>query len=92
MYYFSFIFFWCFIIIHQKGYIIKKKIFDLTLKEIQLSKQDFSNLTSVAYSTIGNWNDEKKPIPGWVESWLKLYIKSKDMDKIVEAVKPHING
>lgn len=57
-----------------------------------MSKQDFSNLTSVAYSTIGNWNDEKKPIPGWVESWLKLYIKSKDMDKIVEAVKPHING
>lgn len=47
-------------------------------------------MTDIAYSTVGNWHDEKKPIPGWVESWLKNYIKAKNMDSIVEAVKPYV--
>jgi hypothetical protein len=47
-------------------------------------------MTNLTYGAVSNWDDEKKPIPGWVESWLNNYIKAKDMDKVVEAVKPHI--
>lgn len=66
--------------------------FDNTLKKIQLSRQDFSNMTNTAYSTVSNWHDEKKPIPGWVKSWLENYIKAKDTDKIAEAVEPYLKN
>ena len=69
---------------------MKKQEFDETLKRIGLSRQEFADMTELAYSTIGNWQDEKKPVPGWVKSWLDNYVKAKDMDKVVEAVKPHI--
>ena len=71
---------------------MKKKDFDNTLKKIGLSRQEFANLTDLSYSTIGNWHDEKKPIPGWVKSWLENYIKAKNMDKVVDAVKPYVKG
>lgn len=70
---------------------MEKLKFDNTFKNIGLTRQEFSDITGIAYSTIGNWHDEKKPIPTWVDSWLENYIKAKDMDKVVEAVKPHIN-
>ncbi len=69
---------------------MKKQEFDETLKKIGLSRQEFADMTELAYSTIGNWHDEKKPVPGWVKSWLDNYVKAKDMDKVVEAVKPYI--
>lgn len=69
---------------------MKKQEFDETLKKIGLSRQEFADMTELAYSTIGNWQDEKKPVPGWVKSWLDNYVKAKDMDKVVEAVKPYI--
>ena len=60
------------------------------LKNINLSKREFAELSNISYNTVNNWNDENRPIPPWVESWLENYIKAKDMDKVVEAVKPHI--
>ena len=60
------------------------------LKEIDLSKKEFANLSNISYNTVNNWNDENRPVPPWVQSWLDNYIKAKDMDKVVEAVKPHI--
>lgn len=71
---------------------MKKQEFDETLKKIGLSRQEFAEMTELAYSTISNWHDEKKPVPGWVKSWLDNYVKAKDMDKVVEAVKPHIKS
>jgi DNA-binding transcriptional regulator YiaG len=69
---------------------MKKEDFNKILKDINLSRQDFADMTNLTYGAVSNWDDEKKPIPGWVESWLNNYIKAKDMDKVVEAVKPHI--
>ncbi len=65
---------------------MKKEEFDNTLKNIGLSKQDFATLTTLAYSSIGNWHDEKKPIPGWVDSWLNNYIKAKSYEDVKEKV------
>lgn len=67
-----------------------KEKFDNLLRDLELSRQEFSNITGIAYSTINNWHDEKKPIPSWVDSWLENYIKAKDMDKVIDAIKPHI--
>ncbi|MDN5063716.1 hypothetical protein [Aliarcobacter butzleri] len=67
-----------------------KEKFDNLLKDLELTRQEFSNITGIAYSTINNWHDEKKPIPSWVDSWFENYIKAKDMDKVIDAIKPHI--
>ncbi len=49
-------------------------------------------MTELSYGAVSNWHDEKKPVPGWIKSWLDNYVKAKDMDKVVEAVKPYIVG
>jgi len=69
---------------------MKKQDFTQTLKDINLSKKEFANLSNISYNTVNNWNDENRPVPPWVESWLENYIKAKDMDKVVEAVKPYV--
>lgn len=71
---------------------MKKQEFDETLKKIGLSRQEFADMTELSYGAVSNWHDEKKPVPGWVKSWLDNYVKAKDMDNIVEAVKPYIVG
>lgn len=65
------------------------KEFEDILKDTNLNKRDFSALTGVAYQTIINWGSTNK-IPSWVSSWLQNYIKSKDIDKIAEVIKPYI--
>jgi DNA-binding transcriptional regulator YiaG len=65
---------------------MKKQEFDETLKEIGLSRQEFATMTNLSYGAVSNWHDEKKPVPGWVKSWLENYVKAKDMDKVVDAV------
>lgn len=69
---------------------MNKKDFDDILKKINLSRQEFANKTGLSYGAVGNWNDESKPVPSWVESWLENYIKAKDIEKIAEAVKSYI--
>lgn len=65
---------------------------DLTkiLNEINLSKKEFANLSNISYNTVNNWNDENRPVPPWVQSWLDNYIKAQDMNKVIEAVKPYV--
>ncbi len=64
--------------------------FKILLDKAKLSKKDFSKLTSIAYGTIGNWNDDTRPIPSWVESWLENYIKAKDIETVANILKPYI--
>lgn len=65
------------------------KEFEKILKKSNLNKKEFSNFTELSYQTIMNWNNTNN-VPKWVKSWLENYIKSKDMDKVVEAVKPYV--
>ncbi len=61
---------------------------DLTkiLKDINLSKKEFANLSDISYNTVNNWNDETKPIPSWVESWLYNFVKAKSYEEVKNAV------
>lgn len=60
------------------------------LETINLSKKEFAQMSNISYNTVNNWNDENRPVPPWVQSWLENYIKAKEMDKVVEAVKPFV--
>lgn len=67
-----------------------KKEFDDKLEENGLTRQAFAQLTGVAFGSVTNWHDERKPIPSWVPSWLQNYTKSKALDAVSNAVKPYI--
>jgi len=69
---------------------MKKNEFNEILKKINLSRQEFADMTSLSYGSVSNWNDGKQPVPGWVESWLQNYIKAKDIDKVAETMRPYI--
>lgn len=61
------------------------------LDEIKISKKEFANLSNISYNTVNNWNDENRPVPPWVKSWLENYIKAKMSDEVIKAVKPFVN-
>jgi len=65
---------------------MKKQEFDKTLKDIGLSRQEFANMTGLSYGAVSNWHDEKKPVPGWVKSWLENYIKADSYEQIRHKV------
>ncbi len=65
---------------------MKKQDFDKVLKDIKLSRQDFADMTNLSYGAVSNWHDEKKPVPGWVESWLENYIKAKSYTDVKDKV------
>lgn len=65
---------------------MKKEKFNQILKNIGLSRQEFADITKLSYGAVSNWDDEKKPIPGWVESWLDNYIESKSYNEIKNKV------
>lgn len=64
--------------------------FNLLLKSAGISKQEFCELLDLNYKTVNTWGSSDIRIPKWVKSWLEYYIKAKNMDKIVEAVKPYV--
>ncbi|KLD99294.1 hypothetical protein [Aliarcobacter butzleri] len=55
---------------------MNKQEFSDFLKDINLSKKEFAELSNISYNTVNNWNDDNRPIPPWVESWLKNYSKA----------------
>jgi len=57
------------------------------LKSAGLSKKEFALQADISYNTTNNWNDETKPIPSWVESWLNLYIDNQSFKKLKSAIK-----
>jgi hypothetical protein len=65
------------------------KTFEEELENLKLSKKEFAELTNLPYQTIMNWK-RSDSIPRWVKSWLENYIKAKEMDKVVEAVRPFV--
>jgi len=67
-----------------------KEEFDKILKNIDLDRKAFAELTSISYNTVNNWNDNKKPIPNWVESWLSNYKKSTILDNIINDLTPYL--
>ena len=57
-----------------------KQEFVDTLKEADLSKKEFAGKLDIGYSSVNNWGNIRQPVPYWVETWLKNYIKAKNFD------------
>jgi predicted transcriptional regulator len=66
---------------------MNKETFDKTLKDIGLTRKEFAEIVNITYGAVSNWNDSKKPVPGWVESWLENYKAKKDFEKIKTTLK-----
>ena len=63
--------------------------FEELLKNANLNKKEFATLVEMNYTSVTNWAGNNN-VPKWVKSWLENYIKAKEMDKVVEAVKPFV--
>jgi len=65
------------------------KEFEELLENADLKKTEFSELSEVPYQTVMNWSNSNN-VPKWVISWVKNYKEAKDLEKIVQVVKPYI--
>ena len=68
---------------------LKAELTDI-LNNINLTKKEFAELSNISYNTVNNWNDENKPVPPWVKSWLHNYIDKKKFDSIKNIIKDKI--
>ncbi|HED6026149.1 TPA: hypothetical protein R5V90_001256, partial [Campylobacter coli] len=62
---------------------------DEKIKSLGLTRQDFCNITGLAYSSVSNWNDNNKPIPIWVDTWLLNYEKSLALDELLNTIEKY---
>ena len=67
---------------------MKKEEFDVLLKKSNLDRKEFALLSGIQYSSVGKWNDNSRPIPVWVQSWLENYIRAKIADDILDSLEP----
>lgn len=57
--------------------------------KVSLSKEYFTVLTGIGSNLAKGWGTQRqgrKKQP-WVESWLELYIKNKEKDIVIKALK-----
>ena len=66
---------------------MKKQEFDNILKDNNLTRKDFAQLSGVQYTTVGRWNDEDRQIPPWVQSWLENYIEKCKFETIKKTLR-----
>lgn len=61
--------------------------FELKIKELGISRKEFCEITGLTYSAVSKWHDDNRPVPSWVDSWIKNYKKAKTLDVIVDAIE-----
>ena len=65
--------------------------FNELMKHAGLNKKRLAEILETSYQGVNSWGTNGRGYPYWVISWLENYIKSLDMDKIVEVVKPYVD-
>ena len=65
-----------------------KNEFQSLLNKAKINKKQLSELSGIPYATVNAWGS-RTPYPPYLKFMLENYIKSLDMDKIVEVVKPY---
>lgn len=63
--------------------------FEKLLDSAGLKKGEFASIVGMNANSVSNWSSSDN-VPYWVKSWLENYIKAKDMDKVIDAVKPYV--
>lgn len=54
--------------------------FKKRLKINSLTLKKFSELSGVKYNTCARWGKDDRPVSDWVESWLRLYERTKELE------------
>lgn len=66
------------------------------LKELDMCKQDFSEISKVPYSTVTNWgvlrDGKPMPIPNWVEPFLNYYEKAQKLEYVMREICQKIDA
>ena len=57
------------------------------LKDQGLTLKAFSQLSGVKYDTCSKWGKDGRPVSDWVESWLNLYIESKECKELKAVIE-----
>ena len=65
-----------------------KNEFQNLLNKAGINKKRLSEISNIPYATVNAWGS-RTPYPPYLKFMLENYIKSLDMDKIVEVVKPY---
>jgi len=63
---------------------MNKENFSEELKKLNITKKEFADMCGISYMTVNNWNDENRPIPAWVDSWIQNY-KFKNFYDVVKT-------
>ena len=63
---------------------MNKEKFSEELKKLNITKKEFADMCGISYMTVNNWNDENRPIPAWVDSWIQNY-KFKNFYDVVKT-------
>ncbi|MFA5137348.1 MAG: helix-turn-helix transcriptional regulator [Sulfurimonas sp.] len=53
-----------------------------TLRELEITKTDLAKLTGVSKASVSRWAAGSQPIPKWLESWLALSLKLKNIENM----------
>jgi hypothetical protein len=69
---------------------MKKQEFIGKLENVGLTQKTFAEATGMSYKTVNNWNDDSRPVPLWVASWIENYRKAQHMDVIADVVHPYV--
>ena len=65
---------------------MNNQAFEDLLKLAGLSKKEFAKRVEMNSNSVTNWNKSDK-VPQWVESWLKLYIESKECKELKAIIE-----
>lgn len=57
--------------------------FSNKLKQLGLTREEFSKLVGMKYNSVANW--KSKEIPAWVDSWLENYEKLKVLEETLKV-------
>ena len=61
--------------------------FELSIKELGISRKEFCEITGLTYSAVSKWHDDNRPVPTWVDSWLENFKAKKSMMEVKEVIK-----
>ncbi|QCD52526.1 hypothetical protein [Campylobacter sp. RM16192] len=64
-----------------------KHEFTSKLKAMNLSVADFAATVGLNPASVRSFNDEKRPVPDWIESWLANYEKAKAFDELLDLLE-----
>jgi len=65
---------------------MKYEEFKKILKKNNLTVKDFAKKSETSYNTCGTWSKSDRKVPTWVNSWLNLYEKNKQLYQLKSPI------